>query len=185
MDSQTLARLRPVDQSAEAIRDALAALGEARAAAAHRATALAAERTHLLLTATTAAIAKIEAAIREIATDQEQFDAIEGALLPLLEAAEAGEADAAHAELVREAVAATEQFNLWLRNEYSALATAVAGGIELERRAWRLRDKVRNTGGEGLPDISRAFVGLDGRSLEFLTRLPGIEAGGSLPAWPR
>ena len=111
MDAATLARLRPTDQSADAVRDALEKLRAERTAAAHRTTALAAERTRLLLTATTSAIAKVEAAIREAMVDQEQLDAMSTALAPLLAAAEEREAAAAHAEQIQDAATATLVFN--------------------------------------------------------------------------
>lgn len=89
MDSATLCRLRPVDQSVDAIRNALEALRAERATVVHRTAELTAERTKLLLTATTSAIAKVEAAIPEAMVDQEQLDAMSTALAPLLAAAEA------------------------------------------------------------------------------------------------
>ena len=189
MDSATLAKLRPIDESADAIRTAIAAVSDERAAATHRAGALTAERTKLLLTATTSAIAKAEAAIREAMVDKEQLDAMSTALAPLLAAAEEREADAAHAELVREAAEATEKFNEWLATEYAPHAAAIAAGIALERQATQLRERLRDprTGAmpENLPPMARAFVGLDGRALGFMVRLPAVAPGVEPPAWPR
>ena len=189
MDSATLAKLRPIDESADAIRTAIAAVSDERAAATHRAGALTAERTKLLLTATTSAIAKAEAAIREAMVDKEQLDAMSTALAPLLAAAEEREADAAHAELVREAAEATEKFNEWLATEYAPHAAAIAAGIALERQATQLRERLRDprTGAmpEGLPALAAAHVGSDARSLTFLVRLPSATPGTPPPAWPR
>ena len=106
MDSEIFSRLRPADHSAAAIRDALAAVEVECTDATHRAGALTAERARLLLTATTAAIATVETAIREIATDLEQLAAIADALLPILRAAEERESGVAHAQQVREAAEA-------------------------------------------------------------------------------
>ena len=128
MDSETLARLRPVDESTAAIRQALAAVEVERTDATHRAGALTAERARLLLTATTAAIAKVEAAIREAMVDQEQLDAIAAALAPMLAAAEEREAAAAHAEQIQDAATATLVLNDWLANAYAAHAVPKFGG---------------------------------------------------------
>jgi hypothetical protein len=189
MDSATLVRLRPADQSADAIRDALAVLREERDGAARRTATLSAERARLLLVGTTAAIAKTETAIRDAGTDQEQFDAIAAALAPMLAAAEAREADDARTQQIREAAEAIQAFNDWIATEYAPLAAAIAAGIGLERRAYRLRDMVRaaptgELSGE-LPAISRVYVGWDARGLEFMVRLPATAPGTEPPAWPR
>ena len=117
------------DQSAHAIREVLDAVQEERAAARRRLTDLGVERSRLLLTATTAAIAKVEAAIRDAATDLEQLGAIEGALFPMLAAAETKEADAAHAQEIDQAREAITRFNHWLATEYAPHAAAIAAGI--------------------------------------------------------
>ena len=191
MDSETFSRLRPADHSAAAIRDALAAVEVERTDATHRAGALTAERARLLLVGTTGAIARTEAAIREIATDLEQLAAIADALLPMLRAAEERESGVAHAQQVREAAEAIEKFNDWLANAYAAHAVPKFGGsyIGLEKRAIALRERLRDrhTGAvpEGLPPLALAHVGSDGRSLSFLVRLPSVAPGTEPPAWRR
>lgn len=189
MDAETLSRLRPSDDTSGAIEAALGAAQEERTTATHRTAELTIERAKLLLVGTTAAITKVETSLRDAATDLERITAIEGALAPLLEAAEEREADDARVQQVREAAAAIEKFNEWLRTEYAPLAAAIAGGIGLEKRAIALRERLRDrhTGAvpEGLPPLAIAHVGSDGRSLSFLVRLPSAAPGIEPPAWPR
>ena len=189
MDSATLAKLRPADDTAAAIRTALDAVDAERSAVVHRMADLAAERGRLLLVGTTAAITKTEAAIRDAATDLEQLDAIEAALRRLLIEAEEQAASVAFSQRIAEAAAATQAFNDWFTSAYPGLASAIAAGIALEVQAVRLREALRDrrTGHmpEGLPALAAAHVGSDARSLTFLVRLPSATPGTPPPAWPR
>jgi hypothetical protein len=188
VDAKTLARLRPADDSARAIRIAIDAVKHERTTAEQRMVDYAARRTDLLLNGSTAEIRAAEEAIRDAETDLARLDAISPALSSQLAEAVAREAGDAQAEQVRASVAKIERFNSWFAESYAKHAAALAEGLELEREAERARTALRNTTvalPTGLPEMARAFVGSQARGLGFLVRLPAAAPAQQPFWWPR
>lgn len=189
MDAKTLAKLRPADGTPVAIRAAIDAVKQERAAAEQRLVNATARRASLLLEGSTAEIRAAEESARDAETDIARLDVMAPALATQLADAVAREAGDERAEQVRAAAAAVTKFNAWFETGYPVHAAALAEGLELERQALRAREALRNpnthTLTAELPEPARAFVGADGRGLGFLVRLPAAAAGQPAFWWPR
>jgi hypothetical protein len=186
MDAKTLSRIRPADDSASAIRAAIAVVAQERSASEQRMADHAARRTDLLLSGSTAEIRAAEEAIRDAETDVARLDAIGAPLAAQLADAVAREAGDERTEQVRTATAKIEAFNSWFAESYAKHAKALAEGLELELAAQRALNALRSPVlPHGLPEMVRAHVGQDTRGLGFLVRLPAAAAGQPPFWWPR
>lgn len=182
-----LQNLRPKNATSAAIREAVALLRAERVAVQQRLAEEAERRPGLLLTGTTTAIRSAEQVTRDDELNLTRLNVLEAELTRRLTDATVEEAAAAHGEKVRDAIDAIEAFNAWMVRAYLEHATAIAGGVELERQAWRaaeaLRDPMTKAMTAELPVLALAYVGLDGRGLGFLTRLPAVTPGPGI-VWP-
>lgn len=189
MTTTAISSHRPKDASATAIRNALDGLKTERATLAQQIEDDTARRTALLIDGTDKEIAAAESAIREARLNIERIDAVAPDLERQLVDAVAQEAGAEREAEVHAAAEATARFNAWFQSEYSKAAAAIAAGLELEREAIVLRERLRNPDTRvmpaGLPELTRAFVGQERRSLGFLVRLPATEVCAEPFAWPR
>jgi hypothetical protein len=181
MDNKALARLRPAADTPEAIQAATEAVRQEEAAAQTRLITAKAKRDVLLATGTNAEVRAAEEAARDAELDLERLKAIAGQLSAQLTDSVAAEHGRALAEQIRQAEEAILAFNEWFSTEYEPHARAIAVGVELERKALRAREALRNQQTKALsvrlPPIALAWVGTQSRSLSFLTRLPAAECG--------
>jgi len=189
LDQKGLARLRPNDTTASAIRSAIITAKAEREAAQQHLAERQASQQQTLLAGSVAAIRANEDSIRDAEIHLMRLGALIAGLERELAEAVAREAGEVRAQQVRDATEAIEAFNSWLAANYATHAAALAGGLELEQRAWKLREELRDPRSKmmlaDLPAITMAHVGSDARSLGFLVRLPAAECGAPPFWWPR
>ena len=135
MDAKLLARLRPADDSADALSIALGRIDEERDATTARLTALRTQRTAALLTGTPKQILDLEGQARECEILLEQLDLLSDELRPKLRAARAMERHAAFKAEATETSAAAEKAVAWYRDDYPSMAREMVAGLELCRAA--------------------------------------------------
>ena len=188
MDTKTMTRLRPTDDSAAAIRTALDLIQAEREATQKRMEEQTERRTALLLTGTNGEIRAAEESVRDAELDLSRLTLMADALVPQLAEAVAREAEDTRAQQVRDAAAAAEKFNKWFATSYTAAAEQIRHGLELERAAIRKIEALRRSDG-GIPTESPAThpraCWLRCAWLGFLTRLPAATAGQEPFWWPR
>lgn len=135
MDMKTLIELRPKDQTADAIRVALGATGEALAAARTRVREHETARPALMLTGGAAEMQKAETSLTESRAEAERLSALADALRTKLAEAEAAEARAEADALAATARAAHADWLQWVQTQYTPLATRMVAGLRLELAA--------------------------------------------------
>ena len=201
MDAKLLARLRPADDSADALSTALGRIDEERDATTARLTALRTQRTAALLTGTPKQILDLEGQARECEILLEQLDLLDGELRPKLRAARALERHAAFKSEAAETNAAAEKANAWYRDEYPRIARELVAGLELCRAAENGANGLQHRYGvarasdpdlAALPDplgpfppMPRAFVGNMGVPPSQAVQLPGGPSDLEPIWWPR
>ena len=136
---KTLADLRPVDGSARAIRHALNAAADERAAAVSRIDQLRSERQAMLLTGTNKQIGAVEASIGQTELLLDQIDALTPIVEAELPAATGREWLQEVVALVGSAREAADLFDRWAKKEWSVHAGALLHGLRLEAEALSLR----------------------------------------------
>jgi hypothetical protein len=124
-----LARFQPVDETALSIAAAIDAVAAEQAALTAKIAALRDERSAVLLTGTIKAVVAVEAAMREAEIDLERWNILAPQLAPRLAVARAAERDAAIEAKRLEVTAKLDAANVWWRDEYPGLATAIADGL--------------------------------------------------------
>jgi hypothetical protein len=180
MDDITLQRLRPEATTTAAIAEAMVRVTDETFKMQGRLEELRAERPALLLSGTTAALRQHSAAISESESDLEQLQAIGKELDRQYKLAADAEAAGERQKQFEAAASAIEASNAWFKRNYLRHARALAEGLQLEQNALNLVQALqRDRRGvpAGLPQMARAFVGSEGRSFSYLTKLPGAEPG--------
>jgi hypothetical protein len=179
MDDQTLAALRPEAMTTHAIAAATARVIDETFKVQARIEELKASRPELLLTATTSELRANADAIAEVEGDLEQLTAIGRELDRQHALARDAEAAGEREKQFRAAVEAIEASNSWFRRNYLKHARALSEGLQLEQHALNLVQALQRKGvlPNGLPAMARAYVGAEGRSFSYLTKLPGAEPG--------
>ena len=170
MDAKLLARLRPADDTAAGLSEALARISSERLAADARTLELRQARTTALLEGTPRQVADIEAQARENAILVEQLDLLMGEIGPRMDAAYAA---AEFARLEAKAMEVREtnaRAMTWWRDEYPRLARAIVEGLHLCRQA-------ENDGNALIHQVGQA------RRNDAVAKLIG--AGLDIPAPPR
>jgi hypothetical protein len=172
---------RPRDNSSAAIREAIGALRQDRAAAEQQIAFEAGRRAELLLTRTDRTVVASEQAIAAARLTVERTDLMIGALTEQLDVALAREAGEQRDRRIDEARRAIEAFNDWLTQRYEMHANEIARGVQLERDA---RTRMAGLDPSKLPAIAWTFVGSERASLGHLARLPATKPGLAI-VWPR
>ncbi len=185
MDVETLGRLRPQNDSAEAIRDSFAAIAAERTACDRRAAAARERRTSALLLASEWEIAEAERHLAAAARDTEQLDLLEARLGPQLAEAERREEarSAVYRRAVAEARAAVAAF-VAKAPDYAEHAAAIAELCQLDRAVIQAIDRATQLAREArfaLPDLgTRPAVNVgQGRTVALSDAVVLPELGGS------
>ena len=201
MDAKLLGRLRPADDTADALSAAVGRINEERDATTAKHTAMRAQRTAALLTGTPKQILDLEGQARECEILLEQLDLLNGDLRPKLRTARALERHAAFKAEAAETNASAEKANIWYRDEYPRLARELVAGLELCRAAENGANGLQHRYGQAcandpdlaaLPDplgafppMPRAFVGNMGVPPSQAVQLPGGPSDLEPIWWPR
>ncbi len=135
MDAKLLARLRPADDSADALSTSVGRIDEERDATTAKLTALRMQRTAALVTGTAKQVLDLEEQAREAEITLEQLDLMDGDLRPKLRAGRALERQAAFKSEAVETNATAVKAVAWYRDEYPRLAREIVAGLELCRAA--------------------------------------------------
>jgi hypothetical protein len=182
VDDTTLQRLRPAAQTMAAIEAAMVSVLEETGRVQTRLEELKAIRPSMLLTATTAELRANADAVADAESDLEQLAALGRELDRQHRLAADAEAAGEREAKFKEAAAAIEKSNEWFKRNYLKHARALREGLELEERALSLVQALQRKGAlpHGLPAMARAFVGSEGRSFSYLTKLPGAEPGAAV-----
>ena len=152
MDAKLLSRLRPADDTADALSAAVGRIDEERDATTAKHTAMRAQRTAALLNGTPKQLLELEGQARECEIQLEQLDLLDGELRPKLRAARALELHAAFKAEAAEMNATAAKAVAWYRDEYPTLAGQIVAGLQLCRAAENGRNKLEHRYGQASAD---------------------------------
>ncbi len=201
MDDKLLARLRPADDTADAVANAVDRIDEERDATTAKLAALRAQRTAALLTGTARHLLALEGQARECEILLEQLDLLDQDLRSKLRAARALERHSAFKAEVHERNSVANQAVAWYRDEYPRLARELVAGLELCRAAENGANGLQHRYGQacandpdlaalpdplgGYPAMPRALVGGIGVPPSQAVQLPGGPSDLEPIWWPR
>lgn len=143
MDTKTLERLRPADDTAAAIRTSLTAIADHRRGAEKHLATLRARRSHELLNSPAKQVAATELEAREVEIEIEQLDLLTSALKSALDKARAAEIFARLQLQANHVVAEINHVNRWLNEDYPKLAAQIADGLRRYQAAQIALDGLR------------------------------------------
>jgi hypothetical protein len=183
MDSKTLERLRPKEESSAEIRESLRKIREETESTKRRLTCHVDRRNGLLLTGTAAEIKSAEESARDCEIHLARLSAMTAELEKSHAVLTGREGNNLHAHRISEATEAIDLWNDWFSEKYEPLAAALAEGLEIERAAIQKINALRVGGAvpSSLPRLKLGYVGKEARAVGFLVRLPAVELG--KPFW--